>query len=112
MPEVEVVVELRDYLKNESLTFKEFVGGIEKEEEDKKSHRKKEGRQEAKPYFKVSDFDAASKTMTLATESMPMESGTLILSLAGEIAQINRRMTARRSILEGRRCQSSTWAFD
>ena len=102
VPEVEVAVELPDYLKNGSLTFKEFVGGIEKEEEDKKSHGKKEGRQEAKPYFKVSDFDAASKTITLATESMSMESGTLILSLAGEIAQIKRRMTARRLILEGR----------
>ena len=102
VPEVEVVVELPDYLKNDCLTFKEFVGGIEKEEEDKKSQRQNEGRQEAKPYFKVSDFDAASKTITLATESMPMESGTLILSLAGEIAQIKRRMTARRSILEGR----------
>lgn len=102
VPEVEVVVELRDHLKNESLTFKEFVSAIENEEEDKKSQRKKEGRQEAKPYFKVSDFDAASKTITLATESMPMESGTLIFSLAGEITQIKRRMAARRSILEGR----------
>lgn len=102
VPEVEVVVNLPDYLKNERLTFKEFVGGIEKEDENERSHGKKEGRQEAKPYFKVSDYDAASKTITLATESMPMESGKLILSLAGEIAQIKRRMAARRSILEGR----------
>lgn len=100
--EVEIVVELPDYVKNRSLTFKEFVGGIEKEEEDKKSRGNKGGWQEAKPYFKVSGFDAASKTMSLATESMPMESGTLILSLAGEIAQIKRRTSARRSILEGR----------
>jgi hypothetical protein len=91
VPEVEVVDELPDYLKNESLTFKEFVGGIEKEADNKKSE-----------YFKVSDFDAASKTITLAAESMPEKSGTLILSLAGEIAQIKRRMTARRSILDGR----------
>lgn len=102
VPEVEVVVELRGYLKNESLTFKEFVGGIENEEEEKKSQRKKDGRQETNPYFKVIDFDAASKSITLKAESMPVESGTLILSLTGEIAQIKRRMTARRSILEGR----------
>jgi DNA polymerase III delta prime subunit len=102
VPEVEIVDELPDYLKNESLTFKEFAGGIEKEEEDKKSRGKKGGRREAKPYFKVSDFDAASKTITLATENVPTESGTLILSLSGVIAQIKRRVFARRSILEGR----------
>jgi hypothetical protein len=102
VPEVEVVLELPDYLKDESLPFKEFVGGIEKEEEDKTPHGKNEGRQREKPFFKVSDFDAASRTITLATESIPTESGTLILSLAGEIAQIKRRMAARRAILEGR----------
>ena len=102
VPEVEVVDELPGYLNNESLTFKEFVGGIENEKEDKKSQRKKDGRQSTKPYFKVSDFDAISKTITLATEGIPVETGMLILSLAGEIAQIKRRMTARRSILEGR----------
>jgi hypothetical protein len=102
VPEVEVVVKLPGYLANENLTFKEFVGGIENEEADNKSQRKKDGRQEEKPYLKVSGFDATLKTITLATESMPDESGKLILSLAGEIAQIKRRMTARRSILEGR----------
>ena len=102
VPEVEVVDELPDYLKNESLRFKEFVGGIEKEEEDKKSHGTNGRRQEAKPYFKVSHFDEASKKITLATEGLRKESGTLILSLSGEIAQIKRRVSARRLILEGR----------
>ena len=102
VPEVEVVVERPDYLKNENLKVKEFVAGIEEGEEGKNPDEKEERRSEAKPYFKVSNFDAASKTITLVTESMPTESGTLILSLVGEIAQIKRRMTARRSILEGR----------
>ena len=102
VPEVEVVVERPDYLKNENLKVREFVAGIEEGEEGKNPDKKKERRSEAKPYFKVSNFDAASKTITLVTESMPTESGTLILSLVGEIAQIKRRMTARRSILEGR----------
>lgn len=102
VPEVEIVEELPDYLKNESLTFKAFAGGIEREEHDKKSVGKKGGRQDAKPYFKVSDFDLASKIITLATESISTESGMLILSLSGEIAQIKRRVSARRSILEGR----------
>ena len=101
VPDVEVVVEQPDYLNKESLTYREFVGGIVNEEEDKKSQQKKQGRQEAKPYFKVSDFDAASKTITLATEDIP-KSGTLVLSIAGEIHQIKRRTKARRLILEGR----------
>lgn len=102
VPEVEVVVEQPDYLKNEDLKVKEFVAGIEEGVEGKNPDEKKGRRSEAKPYFKVSNFDAASKTITLVTESMPTESGTLILSLVGEIAQIKRRMAARRLILEGR----------
>jgi len=102
----EFVDELRDYLNNESLTFREFADGIgnekEENEESKKSRQKLEGEKAKKLYFTVSDFDAASKTITLKAESMPSESGTLILSLAGEIAQIKRRMSARRSILVGR----------
>ena len=100
-PEVEIVDVLPGYLKNENLAFKEFVDGIETETANEESLRKN-GQMEAKSFFKVLDFDAASKVITLATENLPMESGTLILSLAGEIAQIKRRTAARRAILEGR----------
>ena len=99
-PEVEIVDELPDYLKSESLTFEEFVDGIEQETENEKFLRKNR-QQVAKSCFKVLTFDAASKVITLATEDLPMESGTLILSLAGEITQIKRRRAARRAILEG-----------
>lgn len=99
--EVEIVDELPDYLKNESLSFKEFVGSIEKEAENEK-YLEKYRPQETKSYFKVLGFDAETKTITLETETLLMESGTLILSLAGEIAQIKRRIAARRAILEGR----------
>ena len=103
--EVEVVDKLPDYLENENLTFNEFVGVIEKEEgegdEDEKSQGNKKRRKELKS-FNVTNFEGESKTLTLKTEILPMESGTLILSLAGEIAQIKRRVAARRAILEGR----------
>lgn len=102
VPEVEIVDGLPDYIRNESLAFKEFVGGIEKEAEYEKFLGKKNGQQEVKSYFKVMDFDAPSKVITLETETLPIASGTLILSLAGETAQIKRRMAARRAILEGR----------
>lgn len=99
--EVEVVDDLPDYLKNPNLKFADFASGIEKQPkvEDFFGNRKKE-RKEKKTYFKVSDYDAATKSLTIKTENLP-PSGTLILSLAGEIAQIKRRMSARKAILEG-----------
>lgn len=99
--EVEVVDELPDYLKNETLVFKEFANGIEKVADNEKSTQNNE-RREAKTYFEVSDFEKESRVLTLKTETLPRDSGTLILSLAGDIPQIKRRMAARRAILEGR----------
>ena len=104
---VEIAEELPGYLKNLDLKFADFVNKIEveSEQEDLLENGKKRSRKSApkkKPNFAVKDFDVASKSITLAAESMPTESGTLILSLSGEIAQIKRRVSARRSILEGR----------
>ena len=89
------------------LKFADFVNNIEgeSEQEDLLKNEKKRARKSSKkknPNFKIKDFDAASKTITLATENLPTESGTLILSLSGEINQIKRRVFARRLILEGR----------
>lgn len=102
VPEVEVVDELPNYLENQSLSFEEFVGGIEKEAEDQRFFGTRGERQRAKPYFKVSAFDAESKTVTLKIERLPTDSGTLVLSLVGEVAQIKRRIAARRAILDGK----------
>ena len=104
---LEIAEELPDYLKNLDLKSADFVKKIdgESEQEDLLKNGKKRARKSSKkknPNFEVKDFDAASKTITLATENLPTESGTLILSLAGDIVQIKRRMTARRLILEGR----------
>ena len=104
---LEIAEELPDYLKNLDLKSADFVKKIdgESEQEDLLKNGKKRARKSSKkknPNFEVKDFDAASKTITLATENLPTESGTLILSLSGDIAQIKRRMTARRLILEGR----------
>jgi len=100
--EVEVVDVLPDYLKSPDLTFAKFMSGIEQDAENEGlSGKYKKERKDAKPYFEVSDFDAASRLLTIGTENLP-PSGMLILSLAGEIAQIKRRMSARKAILEGR----------
>ena len=101
VPEIEVVDEPPDYLKNETLTFKQFVEGIEKSVKADSVNGESEQR-DAKTYFKVSDFDKETSSLTLNTENLPKESGTLVLSLAGEITQIKRRIAARQAILEGR----------
>jgi len=94
VPEVELVDELPDYLKTENFSFKDFAGGIEQSDELK--------RREERSYFNVVGFDKETRVLTLKTETLPRESGTLILSLAGETTQIKRRMAARQAILEGR----------
>lgn len=94
VPEVELVDELPDYLKIENFSFKDFAGGIEQSDELK---LRKE-----RSYFSVVGFDKETRVLTLKAETLPRESGTLILSLAGETAQIKRRMAARQAILEGR----------
>lgn len=100
--EVEIIDDLPNYLKNTDLKFADFVNGIEEDLEYKeKSARYKNEQKDTSSYFKVFDFDVASMSLTIKTENLP-PSGTLILSLAGEIAQIKRRMSARKAILEGR----------
>lgn len=98
---VKAVDEVPNYLQDEGLTFKQFAEGIDKTSEIDKLIGQK-GPREAKKDFNVSGFDSESRKLTLNTESLPMGSGTLILSLAGETTQIKRRMTARQLILEGR----------
>ena len=98
----ELEEELPDYLLDENLSFKDFASGIESAaEEDGKLDGKREQR-EAKAYFNITSFDKEARTLTLKSETLSKTSGTLIFSLAGEIAQIKRRMNARQSILEGR----------
>jgi hypothetical protein len=96
--EVELVDELPDYLLDETVSFKDFASGIEStaEEAGKREQR------EARTYFNVSSFDKEARSLALKTETLLKPTGTLILSLAGEVAQIKRRMNARQAILEGR----------
>ncbi|OQX00238.1 MAG: AAA family ATPase [Desulfobacteraceae bacterium A6] len=104
--DVEVVDDLPDYLKNPDLKFAEFMSGVEQEAEiERLLWKHKKERKEANLHFKVSDYDAVSRSLTIKTEHLP-PSGTLILSLAGEIAQIKRRINARKAILKGRAANS------
>jgi len=99
---LEVADDLPDYLRNPELTFAEFTGAIEREVEEEAFFGKRGNkRKETTPHYDVVDYDAAAGALTLKTENLPT-SGMLILSLAGHIAQIKRRLFARKAILEGR----------
>jgi hypothetical protein len=102
--DLERVDKIPDYLQDPEMRFRDFARGIEKEiEQENKNFPRKRKRQQdlSRSYYKVSDFDKFYKSLTLKAEMLPA-SGTLILSLAGEIAQIKRRMAARKNILTGR----------
>jgi hypothetical protein len=99
---LELTEVLPEYLTNAGLTFSQFLGVIEKEAEEEAFFGKQEHRQRnEKQYYNIVDYDAVSKELRLKTEHLPA-SGTLILSLAGQLAQIKRRLFARKAILEGR----------
>ncbi len=87
--ELELVESIPSYLANPEMSFEDFS--------------KEVAVSTWKPaqYYKVLSFDDSARAIVLDEEHLP-ESGTLILSLQGEITQIRRRNSARRSILEGR----------
>jgi hypothetical protein len=99
--EIEIVDVLPDYLTNPALTFPAFASAVEQAAGSGNPGRNRQSR-EQKAYFAVADFDKGAMVLTLKSETLPRESGVLILSLAGEIAQIKRRMAARKAIVEGR----------
>jgi len=96
---VEYVEKVPDYINNQDLKFTEFVKNIEKEDE-------KEEKKSVKSY-KVLEYNKDIKTLTLydpESAKLGIETdipahGMLILSLAGDIAQIKRRMKAREKII-------------
>lgn len=92
--DAEITDNIPDYLNNESLTFNEFINGLEEK------FGKTKG--EKTTSFKVVNFDEASRSITLETDTLLPNSGILLLSLTGNIAQVKRRIVARRAILEGR----------
>ncbi|MER2512943.1 MAG: AAA domain-containing protein [Nitrosomonas ureae] len=100
--ELELVNELPGYLLDETLSFKEFEREIRNSAEVAKKLGEKREKNETKTYFEVIRFDKEGRSVTLRTENLPTPSGTLVLSLKGDVAQIERRMNARQAILEGR----------
>lgn len=93
--------ELPNYLKNPSLTFKEYTTEIIGVAETESFLQKKNASSMDGVHYEFDEYDPETRTLTLKTETLP-SSGRLILSLAGESVQLKRRAKARAQILEGR----------
>lgn len=97
---VELVDSEPAYLASPSLTFADFSSALAEE-----SHRTDRGRRNQHnargTHLQVLQFDNETRSVTLDAESVPTP-GTLVLSLQGDIAQIRRRQSARKAILQGR----------
>lgn len=102
LQELEAVDAVPEYVTNPELTFSDFSQGLVREHEaaEPGAGRPTKGRNRVK-YLEVDRYDRETKTLTLKTENMP-QVGTLVLSMAGERAQIERRLQARKAILQGR----------
>lgn len=92
LKEVEIVEELPPYLSNPDFSFASFSAELEGDEPAKSKGIHS---------FKVLRYERETKTLTLEAEQMPV-TGKIIMSMVGEVAQIKRRLQARRNIWEGR----------
>lgn len=105
--ELDVTDELPEFLNNLNMTFADFAIGIAAEsnaenflgEKKYEKRNKKENNNSTK--FEVEGFNEATGELLLKAESAP-SGAWLIYSIAGEVAQIKRRMTARKQIQTGR----------
>jgi hypothetical protein len=102
LQELEAVDAVPEYVTNPGFTFSDFSQGLVREHEATElgSERPAKGRNRSQ-YLEVERYDRETKTLTLKTENLP-QVGTLVLSMAGDVAQIKRRLKARKAILQGR----------
>ncbi|WP_082563692.1 DEAD/DEAH box helicase [Nocardioides sp. Root140] len=92
LKDLEVVASLPEYITNPDFTFSDFSAGLEASLQTK---------QDRATHLEVGRYDRQTKKLTLKAEALP-PAGTLVMSMAGDVAQIKRRLQARKAILQGR----------
>ena len=97
---VELVEVEPPYIANPRMTFADFSRIITEAEGGPERGRRR-GQETRSTQLRVQRFDNDHQAITLDTERVPA-SGSLVLSLQGEVAQIRRRQSARKAILQGR----------
>lgn len=97
---VELVEREPPYLANPSLTFADFSRALA-EDSDRTTRRDRDQDPSRGTHFQIVRFDNETRGVTLDIDQLP-SSGMLVMSLQGEVAQIRRRQSARKAILQGR----------
>lgn len=90
--DVEIAEKDPIYLSDPDFSFASFSASLERDEPAKGK---------AIQSFKVLRYERETRSLTLKAEQIPA-TGKFIMSMVGDIAQIKRRLQARRQILEGR----------
>jgi hypothetical protein len=92
LKEVEIVEKAPSYISDPNFGFASFSAELEGDDV---------GSSKSRQSFEVVRYDHETRTLTLEAEHIPV-AGTIIMSMIGDVAQIKRRLQARRDILEGR----------
>ena len=101
---VEIVDGKPLYLVNDGMTFSDYINHILPPGLDPEEFKKKTGNR----VCKVEGVIREAKELILSgEENLPSQQGYLVMSLAGDLAQIKRRVSARRRISEGRSANPS-----
>lgn len=98
--EIEITSEEPLYLQNPDLTWETYSKALEEEFTSKKDQKKNDAEMPASVYAQILKLSKTSIELDLP--SIPSGPMFLILSINGDKIQIERRMRARSSILEGR----------
>ena len=91
LKELEAVASLPEYITDPDFTFSDFSAGLEASLSRNRTEI---------THLEVADYDRQTKTLTLKAEAVPSV-GTLVMSMAGDVAQIKRRLQARKAIRRG-----------
>ena len=97
---VELVDREPPYLANPNMTFADFSRALAEDSERTGGGRRNQDAARG-THRQVVRFDNETRTVTLDAESA-LPSGTLVRSLQGDVAQVRRRQSARKAILQGR----------
>lgn len=98
--EIEITSEEPLYLQNPDLTWETYSKALEEEFTSKKDQKKNDAEMPASVYAQI--LKLSKNSIELDLPSIPSGPMFLILSINGDKIQIERRMRARSSILEGR----------
>ena len=103
LQELDPVDEVPEYVSNTELSFSDFSQSLVRHYETAPlgGRGRGNGRIDGSERLEVARYDRETRTLTLKIESLS-QVGTLVMSTAGEIAQIRRRESARRHILHGK----------